>query len=1521
MKKQTFKYPGIPSAMDGNTAVVMCERESTDAAGAFPITPSTQMGEYFEANATNGHLNVGGRPLLFIEPEGEHASAAVTAGFAMTGWRAANFSSGQGIAYMHESLYAAVGKRLTYVLNMGCRAMTKASLSVHAGHDDYHAIDDTGFFQLFAKDIQQVADFNILAHRIAELSLTPGVMAQDGFLTTHMIESLLLPERELIAEFLGLPDDLIDCPTPAQKLLFGPRRRRVPELWDVDNPLLAGPVQNQESYMQQVAAQRPYFFDPILGLAEQAFEEYFQLTGRRYRPIEGYLLDDAEYLIMGQGSMIPNAEAVADYLRTKKIKVGVLNLSLWRPFPGGQLAELLKGRKGVTVLERLDQPLAEDLPMIREVRSVLGKCLENGREDVTPHANYPAYRPEQVPLLYSGSYGMGSRDLQPEALIGAVENMLPEGAGKKFFYLSIDFIHRNPATPKQEIYSQSLEDSFPGIGELAVRGSENPNLLPEGSISVRIHSIGGWGAIATGKNLTMTLADILGYQIKSNPKYGSEKKGQPTTYYLSVAPEPIRINCEYYHVDTVLSPDPNVFAHTNPLGGLRQGGIFIIQSDAEDPAEVWASIPLKYRKLLVERQIRCYCLDAFKIAREEASDPELLFRMQGIAFQGAFFKAAPLMQEAKLSETSLFEKIETQLRHKFGAKGEQMVADNLRVVERGFAETREICEMPLDEAESAEESGQVKEFLPAELKLLPASKVPISDIQRFWEEIGQFYHSGRSSQILSDPFAAMSLMPASSGIFRDLSGIRFEHPEFIPERCTGCGDCWVACPDSALPGLVNEIGEIFETLIDRLERKGHEFSELRKAVRPLETELRERIDASEEDSIDLQALLQELIAARRENASERLQEELALLQEEMAELQLAVTKPYYRTPEKEAKGSGGLLSITVNPYSCKGCMECVAVCGDKALRNVPQTAQSIAQMRRRWELWHDLPTTQERFRRIDDLEEAIGALEGLLLDKQNYLAMVGGDGACLGCAEKTLLHLFTATVTALMQPRVSAFLAKLESMIEGLEEKIHQALTVHFDDPARLSELVTGLKQQEVTLADIAGQLDPQQTPVDLELLRTTSQLLSELKELIWRYREGVSGRGRCKLGLINATGCSSVWGSSYPFNPYPVPWANHLFQDSPSLAMGVFEGHMRKMADNFKLVRRAEVELGEREAEDLTYFNWEDFSDEEFLLCPPVVTVGGDGAMYDIGFQNLSRMLMTGKPIKVVVLDTQVYSNTGGQACTSGFTGQISDMATFGSRSQGKQEIRKEIGLIGMAHRTSYVMQSSLASASHLMEGFIEGMMCKRPALFNLFTSCQPEHGIADDAATRQARLALESRAYPFFRYNPDKGVTPPECFDLDGNPDPDRDWTSYELHYLDDAGEQQSMEITLTFADYAASEGRFRPHFKPLPRETWDDEKLKPVAEFLELEPDEREELLPFIWAVDRENRLTRLAVSATIITATEDRRSFWKILKSMAGIETTARDELAEEIKGELLGNLTRNLIALTRGAADPSEPEEI
>ncbi len=1517
--KKSPPYPGIRAAMDGNTAAIMCERESSDAAGAYPITPSTQMGEYWAEAAAKGHLNISDRPLIFIEPEGEHAAAAVTAGLSMTGLRAANFSSGQGIAYMHESLYAAVGKRLTYVLNIGARAMTKSTLNVHAGHDDYHAVDDTGFFQLFAKNAQHVADLNIIAHRVAELALTPGIVAQDGFLTTHLIESLLLPERALIAEFLGRPDDIIDTPTPAQRMIYGSTRRRIPELWDVDNPLMAGIVQNQDAYMQSVAAQRPFFFDHIQDLTDQAFSRYAALTGRQYARVMTYRADDADYLILGQGSVVPSAEAVVDYIRkTRGIKVGVVNLVMFRPFPSDLIGQLLKGKKGVVILERLDQPLASDLPLAREIRSALTKCLENGAsKEPLPYPSLTKYTGKDMPAIYSGSFGMGSRDLQPEGLIGAIENMLPDGKHKKQFYLSIDFIRDQPFTPKQQLHQETIQEAYPQVKDLAIRGSENPNLMPENAITVRFHSVGGWGAITTGKNLAMTLYDLLGYDIKANPKYGSEKKGQPTTYYLSAAPEPIRINCEYFFVDVVLSPDPNVFKHTNALAGLNKGGVFIIQSERKKPEEVWADIPVPYQRVIVDNDIKVFYIDGFKIAREEATDPELQLRMQGIAFQGAFFAASPLMEKAKLSEAKLLSAIEHQLQQKFGSKGQRVVDDNMRVVKRGFDEVHEIKTKVVG-AQAVENGNGHLPVIPSLLKQAPKSDSNLSDIHRFWEQTGNFYLRGLGNDNITDPFIGLSVMPSTTSLFRDMTSIRFEHPEWIPNNCTACGNCYTVCPDTAIPGLVSELSDVLTTVVNQVEQKHGKLQSLPKAVRQMEGRVRNRFQ-NRTNGATVNAMIQESIdqALAETPDSPELDKELGWFREELGDFQFALTRPYYDVYEKEESGSGGLFSITINPTTCKGCMECIEVCDDDALRPMTQTEDSIAQLHHDWDLWTALPNTPDKYNRVDDLEEKIGPLETILLNKDAYQSFASGDGACLGCSEKSVIHLFTGTVESLMQPRIKKHLAKLEELIQRLEQHIQKRLMqpVDISDQDTITRILDEARESDLTMSAIASRMETAKgsEPIDQQWLKEMTQLLAKLKNLKWKYTNGTTGQGRATMGMCNATGCTSVWGSTWPYNPYPFPWANHLFQDSPSMAMGIFEGHMAKMADGFKAIRQAELELEGsydpgKHREFFTYFNWEQFTEEEWLLCPPVVVLGGDGAMYDIGFQNLSRLMASGKPIKVIIVDTQVYSNTGGQACTSGFIGQVSDMAQFGKVWKGKPEPRKEIGLIAMAHRNTYVLQATLANTSQMIEGFIDGLMAKRPAIFNLYTTCQPEHGVGDDLGTRQAKLALESRAYPIFKYNPDKGKTPAEAFDLEGNPALHDNWPTYQLKYLE-YGQEKSMEVAMTFADFALTEGRFRKHFRKIPRDAWND-SLMVLAEFLELEEIEREGKYPYIWAVDRQQRLNRVMVSKTIVDSCEERRDFWLMLRSIAGVqpEKVQEADLEGRIRKEVVSKIAQGLMKM-------------
>ena len=535
----------------------------------------------------------------------------------------------------------------------------------------------------------------------------------------------------------------------------------------------------------------------------------------------------------------------------------------------------------------------------------------------------------------------------------------------------------------------------------------------------------------------------------------------------------------------------------------------------------------------------------------------------------------------------------------------------------------------------------------------------------------------------------------------------------------------------------------------------------------------------------------------------------------------------------------------------------------------------VETLRRNWKLWEHLPETDDCYVAIDDFAEESDTLARLLLKQSTYFSMLGGDGACMGCGEKTGIHLVLCAVQALMAPRVRRQVREIEELITALDEKARSILASDAD-------------LEQVVRADSDVQIEAEKRNDLARMVR----MIDDLKDLKWRYTEGPGGRGRARAGFANASGCSARWGSTYPFNPYPFPWVHHLSQDAPSIAIGLFEGNMRRMALGFAALRRARLELEGRYDLDtdepiLASLDWQQFTDEELALCPPLFAVGGDDLMAGAGFGHLSRLMASGRPIRVIVVDKQVDSSTGRQVDSPG----------------PRAELRKEPAFIAMAHRSAYVLQSSQAHPSHLLGGVIRGLQVRRPAFFSLHAPCPPVHGIGADAAVRAARLAMESRAFPLFRFDPDRGSALADCLSLKGNPDPSEPWTTRGLIHAGDDGEKNTMTLPVTIADWAATEARFEQHFAPISND--DSGDWMPFHEYLERSSDDRDGVLPFVYVLDHESRLHRLSVSSEIVDLGDDRRLFWSQLRQMAGIEVpeSTRDRLetefeakAEAIRGE-------------------------
>ncbi len=1506
------RFPGRRITTNGNELVSYhTEARITQGGVFYPITPSTEMGEQYQQSFAEGKLDVFGNTKIAVEAEGEHAAQGGAIALSVTGHRVVNFTSGQGIVYGIEQYYHAPGKLSTMVLEVSARALTKHALNVHCGHDDVYAAMDTGWIILFARDAQQAADQAIILRKVTELSLNPGMNVQDGFLTSHLERTFYKAESELLREFLGAPDDIIECPTEAQRTLFGPTRRRVPAMVDLKNPLLLGPVQNQEHYMNGVIARRNNFNEPILELLSDAYDEFAELTGRSYGMVTEYATDDADVVFVSLGSAAENIEAAVDYLRaTDDAKVGSVHINVLRPFPDAAVIKALEGKRRVIVIERTDEPLATDNPLTKELRAALAKGVEAHHEGFDN--GVPALAPEEVPLVLSASYGLGSRDFRPEAIVGAYEYATDARArqdgkkladGETYFVLGVDHPY-------------------------AVVADRTPSLLPEGAIAVRLHSIGGWGMITTGKNLGEIIGaigddlieehhevDDFGrpkevLHVSANPRYGSEKKGAPTAYFLVVAPQRVRVNCDLHHVDVVLCCDPKAFTHTNPLVGLNEGGTFVWESE-EDPETVWQQIPPVYRQELIDKKIRIFTLPGFQIAREATDREDLQLRMQGNVFLGAFFKVSGILGDYDVSDSRFREIVRAQYEKKFGRFGDEVVESNMTVMTKGFELVQEV---DLGDPAAPDRSSMRNPALIAcdscatdlptrSPKVGQPVRISLNKMSEFDKE----FRAGLGYQQPASPLASVGVMAAATGRTSSKFVARRETPVWIAENCTACMDCITACPDTALPNTAQDIATVLQTSAKAYVSDIKQRKLLLAELAGVESRVRARMTAevAEKGSTPFNVLLLSEIDALEEIDQIARDQFMELF--DRVPFAFHKSTPVFRSMERKEEGTGGLFAIMVSDL-CKGCAECVMECPYEALEMAPETAELNADHVSGTNFLDMLRDTPPKYLGRFDPDDPVGSqaahLKNHLMVRSNYEALVSGDGACAGCGEKSVIHAVTSLTEAYMRPLFHDKADRLEKKAEILHyEGVAMLEALRDRSPGEyeifrrtVAHVIMGLGGESDE--DTAARLEAYGELTDADVV---AALVVCMYQDAFNHRDlqtidGALPNGMAVMAMGAHTGCNTVYGSTPPNNPHPYPWMNSLFQDGSTVAWLIGESfimdHSRRsivperLAD--RILERSEDVITEADYFEMTHMTDSALTAKEVRELPKAWAIGGDGGMGDIGFQNVSKVVLQNRPnVKLLMLDTQVYSNTGGQNSDSTPMLGGGDMNQFGVASQGKLTEKKSVSesFLG-GHGSAYVAQVSMANTAQFYKAILEGLDYRGTAFIQSFTTCQPEHGVADSMATVQANRVRDSRGMPQFVHNPANGETYPETLDLAGNPNRNRDWakvgstaTTEDYHY--------------TVAHWATTEARFRRHF----RRGVDPAELVHLDDMLVLvnqdDVVQRKVLDPthisyvpdfgvYIEVDNGDGTSDPVALSRQMVLFCVERRKAWRMLQSRAGVE---------------------------------------
>jgi pyruvate-ferredoxin/flavodoxin oxidoreductase len=1485
-KDEEARFPGYPHALGGHSAAYAAETSVSDAVVIQSTADMAEVTGPLRNVAPAGYDPVAGRPPVIRHVDELRPLVAQVTGYASAGLRTGAMVTSLG--EVRDALYAAAGKRLTFVLNLTCRAIRRQAGSLHGGHEDYYAAAGSGVFQLFAKNAQEVSDFTLIAHRLAELSLTPGVCAQDFYQTSQSVQNLYLPERDLVETYLGRADDAIESPAPSQNLLFGPRRRRIPTLVASDHPAGVGGVQDSDAYYKAVVAQQPFFSAHLESFLQDSFEQFGELTGRRYSPVSGYRTEDAEYVVVAQGAVVEALESVVDYLRTStRMKVGVVNLSVFRPFPGAQLTHLLKGKRAVTVLERTDQSLAEDLPLAKEVRSAIDKASENGAGDGGPiNEGYDSWRrPGDRPRLHAGIYGVGGGLPSSSELRAVFENMAggKDTKSKRRFYVGADFDRPTRRFPHLQSLQQRLRRDYPHLDEIALPPSPaKVSGTPVGH-SLAIHSLSVQGGVFAGNLFAQVMADALGRGVRTFPLGGLDPGLQPTRFTLSCSDtgQPDRARPE--SVDTVLAASERLLETVSSRSTVRKGGTIVVGTN-RGPEDLWQNLTRRTRRWIRAVEADVYFVDASRIASEVASRPSFTDQLTVWALLGAALKLdSGLSQETERIE-GFTETLRSRLEHLFGIE-HYLVADVSAALTMGFNELSRLDwrSLPADEPYEVEEPEA-----PWTVQQAESGDDSVFDAARFWRSVGFLYDVGEPVETLIDPYLATGIIPGGSSAYRDMAPYRLGVPRWLPENCTGCGLCWAHCPDSALPATIQTMAGVIKHAMSRCERGGVTMIQMQRVTDHL---AKQAYRVAGKDDLCQHRTMGELLRESFTQLAEKMkldEDKLKPLQSEFDHVvaqvdgwPIARTKMFFDDPHNREKGSGRLLSIALNPLSCKGCKLCVAVCPDDAFEWTAQSPELLESSRRVWEWQMSVPPvpadTIESHVNPDAAETEVNRL----LDKYAYHSLVGGDAAPSGQSVKTAVHLVTGAIESVMRPRYDQHAKRLASLIERLENKIQGkvAEAVEINDFENFGRQLDRLGKQSLTpekLATLAGD-QRKSREVDPVQLRRLNDILAALKK---QHRHYTEGGGRARMVMTVDPGGTAFWSGTYPDNPHTQPWVGHLPGDAPALAEGVFEGVSRTVAEELAVCRRAELELDDSyvPAEHDAFFRrfgWRDFTPEERQLVPSILVLGYTGIT---AWDDIFRLLARRFPIKILVVNTGAIPVDFTAAHETGGSKPAVDRPTLSSKNN-------DPGLLALARRGVYVLQSTVGHPGHLIRGVVRGSSRAYPALFHVHAPDPQSSGIAPEKVAEQARLAFESRTFPLFEADPER---PGALVTLEGNPDVDQSWPSREMKFVESSNREEAIEAPVTVADWAIGESRFLEHFTVYSKGHLND-KMKLLPDYLQLDPDQRAAFEPIIHVRDKNNRHVVAVLSNEMVRAAEERQRYWKYLRELAG-GVGAREEVA-------------------------------
>ncbi len=703
--------------MDGNSAVAHVSYAFTDVAAIYPITPSSVMADLTDKFSAQGAKNLFGRQVQVTEMQSEGGASGAVHGSLAAGALTTTYTASQGLLLMIPNMYKMAGELLPGVIHVSARALTSHALSIFGDHSDIYACRQTGYAMLCSNNPQECMDLAAVAHLAAIEGRVPFLHFFDGFRTSHEIQKIEEWDYADLADMLNW--DAVEA--------F--RRRAL----NPEHPVTRGTAQNDDIFFQAREACNKYY-DAVPEVVVKYMDKVNAKIGTDYKPFNYYGAEDAQHVIVAMGSVCDCTEEVVDYLNAAGEKVGLLKVHLYRPFVADyMLRELPKTVKTISVLDRTKEPGSIGEPLYLDVLAAI-----NG-------SDFAGVK------VYTGRYGLGSKDTTPGDIIAVYRNAESE-------------------TPKRRFTIGIVDD----VTNLSLPIVENPDTTPKGTHSCKFWGLGADGTVGANKNSIKIIGDNTDMYAQGYFAYDSKKSGGLTVSHLRFGKTPIKSTYYISKADFVACHNPSYVDKYDIVDDLKEGGSFLLNCPW-DTEELSERLPGKMKKILAERHINFYTIDGIKIGKEIGLGGRI-----NTVLQSAFFKIADIIPADKAKEL-----MKAAAKKSYMKKGQAIVDMNYAAIDRGMEDLKKV-EIPADwanavdnsVADKAEGNGALVEYVNEILKPVNAYKGNKLPVSTFMDHVDGTAPNGSAAY--------------------EKRGIAVDVPEWNPENCIQCNRCAIVCPHAVI---------------------------------------------------------------------------------------------------------------------------------------------------------------------------------------------------------------------------------------------------------------------------------------------------------------------------------------------------------------------------------------------------------------------------------------------------------------------------------------------------------------------------------------------------------------------------------------------------------------------------------------------------------------------------------------------------------------------------------------------------